>query len=282
MQSNDTPTNISLNCDRFQSLLSTVMQQSEINVHDQAAILLHLRSCKKCQAKFGMLLEGVWFSVEDTLTCTECEDLLPEYLMSRRRDTIDTTHWQTIQNHLRICPSCHNILSELQTLESELEMMEEVIPTTSNLINPVSVSQAPESQSISAEIKWRVDELGAIIIELSKKFVASFDVPVFAGVKGETTRKILCKLDLPEVFEDCAVTIIAQEMFQDATHCEISIDVRMPSRGGWPNLAGIEVMVKRGEHMLQKQLTDSFGKAYFSGIRRDELDQLVVQIYPHS
>jgi hypothetical protein len=68
----------------------------------------------------------------------------------------------------------------------------------------------------------------------------------------------------------------------DPTRCTVIVKVNIPSRGGWPNLAGTEVMLKRGELELDTQTTDAYGEAVFERIATDDLAHLIFEITSHS
>jgi hypothetical protein len=93
---------------------------------------------------------------------------------------------------------------------------------------------------------------------------------------------MLCRLSLKEAVEDLEVTITAEEMQADPTRCTVIVKVNVPSRGGWPNLAGTEVMLKRGQLELDTQTSDAYGEVVFEGIATDDLAHLVFEIAPHS
>ncbi len=90
----------------------------------------------------------------------------------------------------------------------------------------------------------------------------------------------MCQLSLKEAVEDLEVTITAEEAREDMAYCTVMVEVDIPSRGGWPNLADTEVTIKRGESEPETALTDAFGKAVFTGIATTELAHLVFEINP--
>lgn len=87
-------------------------------------------------------------------------------------------------------------------------------------------------------------------------------------------------LILSEAGDDLEVVISAEAMRGQPEQVLLIVEVRIPSRGGWPNLGGSSVVLHRGERSVETQLTDAFGKAIFSGISYEELDQLNFEINP--
>ena len=58
----------------------------------------------------------------------------------------------------------------------------------------------------------------------------------------------------------------------------LTVDVNIPSRGGWPELAGSRVTLRRNDIKLATQETDAFGKAVFEGIAIAELPTFVIEV----
>jgi len=56
--------------------------------------------------------------------------------------------------------------------------------------------------------------------------------------------------------------------------------VNIPSRGDWPNQAGIEVTLKQDEQPRAVRVTDAYGEAIFEGIATADLAHLTLEIAP--
>ncbi|MEZ4866490.1 MAG: hypothetical protein R3C14_34545 [Caldilineaceae bacterium] len=242
--------------------------------------LAHLQTCQLCQARMSSLLQGLMSDQEDTLTCAEAQRLFPEYVEAALLSIGTDIRWQPLQLHLLTCPQCAELMLELHqwTVEAyQLDSHWQTMP----VLEAVTATAAHAISTPLAEVRWRIDELGALFIEFSRSLLNTFPAPVAIGLKGESSRKVLCRVDLQEVFPDLTVSILAQEAPQDPAHCELLIDVDVPSRGGWPNLAGIEVVVRRGDQLLASHLTDAYGKTVVAGIRTADLAQLTLQVQPN-
>jgi hypothetical protein len=136
-------------------------------------------------------------------------------------------------------------------------------------------------------IPWRLDELaGRLIIEFSAELLRVLQSPAYqpadatVGLKSKKSSRTLCQLSLKEAVKDLEVTITAEETRDDPSRCTVIVEVNIPSRGGWPNFADTEVVLKRDEQELETQLTDAFGEAVFEGIATDDLAHLVFEITP--
>src|SRR5262245_18398289 len=102
--------------------------------------------------------------------------------------------------------------------------------------------------------------MGRLLIELSDALVRASRPPALATSlkSGEQTAEMF-RLRVPDAVPDLEVTIAAEYARGDSTHCALSVEVVAPSRGGWPNLAGSEVVLKRRNEVLATQVTDAFG-----------------------
>jgi hypothetical protein len=125
-----------------------------------------------------------------------------------------------------------------------------------------------------------------LVIEFSAELVRTLQAPAYqpayaaARLKSGRSQRVLCRFSLKEAIEDLEVTITAEERRDDPAQCTVIVEVNVPSRGGWPNLAGTQVTLRRGEQELETQLTDAFGKAVFEDIRTEDLANLVFEITP--
>jgi hypothetical protein len=66
---------------------------------------------------------------------------------------------------------------------------------------------------------------------------------------------------------------------QDASFVTVTVEADVPSRDGWPNLAGTRVrLLRRGEE-FDAQETDAFGRAVFERVPAEALAELVIEIW---
>ncbi len=84
--------------------------------------------------------------------------------------------------------------------------------------------------------------------------------------------------ELSDELEDLRVRIEAEPQRDDPQRMAVEVEVDIPSRGGWPHLAGTIVTLRRGEAVLDQQETDPFGKALFDDVPAADLPQLVFEI----
>jgi len=216
---------------------------------------------------------------EDKLTCSACQALLAEYVDAQIMGVEAREELAEIEPHLGVCPLCARAYRELMSAMA-LAYTEKLPQPASRPRFDFSFLRAePEKPS------FRWDELGRLIIEFSADLLRALQPApatqlAYVGVKDDKSRRTLCQFALKEAHEDLEVTVTAEEAQDDPTQCTVVVEVDIPSRGGWPNLAGIELTLKRGELELETQKTDAFGKAVFEGVSTDDLAHLVFEIMP--
>lgn len=250
------------------------------------AAISHMSECPYCAERIDHLIRALATDEIDQLTCQECQELLPEYLQAEIDGRAHEAKWRPVAFHLETCPHCSEMYAALVDLmglaygERGTEPPHYPVPEL-EFLRPKSAapSQPPT-------VDWRLDNLGRLIIRFSAELVRALRVtplqPAYAaaGLKSDRPRRVLCQLSLKEAVEDLEVTITAEEEREDPTCCTVIVEVNIPSRGGWPNLAGTRVTLKRGAEELETQWTDAFGKAVFEGIPTNDLPRLVFEIVP--
>lgn len=277
-----------LECRKAVEQLLAYLENPDLYRAEAEAAIHHVSTCPHCEGRMAHFVRALATDEEDGLTCQECQDLLPDYLQAKREGQAHERRWRPVAFHLETCPHCSAAVATLSDLielaygERGEEPSRYPIPELSFLPRRKDRPAQPTG------IHWRLDELGRLIIEFSTELVRAFQAPAYrpayamAGVKSDKASRTLCQLSLKEAVEDLEVTITAEETRGDPARCTVIVQVDIPSRGGWPNLADTEVTLKRDERELETQLTDAFGKAVFEGIATDDLPHLVFEITPRT
>lgn len=246
----------------------------------------HIRECSHCKRKIGYLVRVLTIEEEDALTCGECQALLPDYLQAKTDQQAHQALWRPIALHLETCPYCsaeYATLSSLAALaygEQGAEPPYDPVPDLSFLRKKKGGVLQP------IKVPWHLDELGHLVIRFSTDLVQALQlqtdqmVRATAGLKSDKSSRILFQTSLEEAVEDLEVIITAEERQDDPTRCTVIVEANILSRGGWPNLAGTEVKLKRDEFELETQVTDAFGQTVFEGVPTADLARLIVEIAP--
>jgi hypothetical protein len=122
------------------------------------------------------------------------------------------------------------------------------------------------------------------VIEFSAELIRSLQSaaapPAFATARHKSTQApaVIYQFTLNDAADDLEVVMMAERARNTPDRCTVTVDVNIPSRGGWPNLAGTRVLLRRQGLLVAEQLTDAYGKAIFSGIMIDDLSLLVCEI----
>ena len=267
--------------------LLAYLENPDLHRAEADAALSHIGKCPHCENRMRHLIRALTTDEEDSLTCQECQDLLPDYLQAKREGQAHERRWRPVAFHLETCPHCSAAVATLSDL-IELAYGERGEEPPQYPVPVLSFLPQRDRPVRPGTVRWRLDELGHLIIEFSTELVRVFQAPAYrpayamAGVKSGKASRTLCQLSLREAIEDLEVTITAEETRGDPVRCTVIVEVNIPSRGGWPNLADTEVALKRDERELETQLTDAFGKAVFEGIATDDLPHLVFEITPRT
>lgn len=245
----------------------------------------HISTCPHCAYRVEHLIRALAMDEEDRLTCQACQGLLPDYFEAERLGQAHTERWRPVILHLEICPHCAAAYAALHDIAALAEGQRGAEPPH------YPTPDLSFLRAAAVQVPWRLDELGRLVVELSAELVRALRSPSFqpalAGLKSDTSRRVICQVSLKpalggegEALEDLEMTITAEEKRGDPAYCTVIVQVHIPSRGGWPNLGSTRVTLKRGEQELETQQTDAFGKAVFEGILTADLEHLAFEISP--
>lgn len=140
---------------------------------------------------------------------------------------------------------------------------------------------------------WRqAQETGQIIIKFGAEAVAAIrqklaeglqppaaDPLAFGGVRSGGASRVY-EWNFNEGVADFEAIITLETDWQAPEQCDVVVDVNIPSRGGWPKLADIEVVLKEAERVIATQTTNPFGQAVFKQIPTAQLNRLRFEIGP--
>ena len=92
---------------------------------------------------------------------------------------------------------------------------------------------------------WRLDTLGRLVIQFSADLLRSLAAPDFAAsyLKGDVPASL--NYALTGQLDDLNVRINVEPSRRDPQQTSVEVEVDIPSRGGWPNLAGNTVLCAR-------------------------------------
>jgi hypothetical protein len=238
--------------------------------------------------------------------CQVCQANLAAYVEAEFDDKPAAALFSAVAEHLTTCDDCRQEAAELRWLltmerqglfeqppaagefdfgylqtgpfseerSSRLAQIGPFFGERSNL-DPTEVPQAP----MPARQPWRLDAVGRLIIQFSADLLRSLQPPAFqpSYLKGAVPASLTYAL-VAEV-KDLDVRIRVEPARRDPQRATVEVEVDIPSRGGWPNLAGSAVTLRRGaEDVLDRQQTDAFGKVVFEDVATEDVPTLVFEI----
>jgi hypothetical protein len=249
------------------------------------AAMEHIETCSHCQNNLGYLTRAIATPVLDQLTCEECQKRLPEYMQTDIAGQPDLNRWRAVAPHLANCPRCAAVYADLTDMLALANRERGLEPEKYPAPRLLFLAREPASPQQVRQIPWRLDQFGRLVVELTTELVRAIQPPAFqpayATAQKAESAALLLRLTLADALEDLAVTITAEPVRGAAALCVVITQIVIPSRGGWPNLAGSEVTLKRDQAEIGTQVTDAFGNAVFQEILTDDLARLRFEIKPN-
>jgi hypothetical protein len=254
--------------------LSIYMAEPESGDAELNTALKHIHQCPDCRQRIGYLVRALNTDIVDKLDCRVCQERLPEYVGVATAARAGAK-WRAVALHLALCPHCAAAYDELVELTALAQGERGVEPP------PYSV---PDLSFLDPTMSrpWRVEGLGRLVIEFTSELLAGLRMagPALApmGLKADAPAAMLQPFTLVGEIEDQDVTITVEPMHNQPAHCTVVVRVDIPSRGGWPNLGGTLVTLRRGAVTLGSRATDDLGNAVFERVATDDLAQLAFVI----
>jgi hypothetical protein len=271
--------------------LLTYIKNPELHHGEADAAMRHIQTCPHCRQRAGYLMHGIEAGEADRLTCAECEERMPGYITAMAAGQAGEALWHTVALHVQTCPRCAATYADLTDMLA-IGNHERGVEPPSYPAPRMPFARAkrspprPARRTVFAQVgrsapalPWRLDQLGRLVVELSADLVSALRVaPAAPAFAKASAQPVLIQLALADAVEDLEVTIVVRQARGAPDSCSITVQVHIPSRGGWPSMAGSEVSLHRGADELAIEVTDAFGNAVFEDVPADDFSQLVVII----
>lgn len=216
------------------------------------------------------------FADDEPLTpaCAACHADLAAYVEADLGGEDAAADFPDVHRHLRQCQDCGQAAAELRTLYALEQGAELEQPPVPGQFDFSYLPPAPAPETEPDPNFWRLDELGRLIIEFSETLLRGLQPPLQPGYLKSAPADAPAHfvLSLGDDLDDLAVSI--ETVQTDAELAALTVAVDIPSRGGWPHLAGIEVTVGKAADVIATEVTDAFGHALFPGIPLADLPRL--------
>jgi hypothetical protein len=217
------------------------------------------------------LLRALRSDADDRLTCGECREQLPGYMLALEQGEGAGALWADVQAHLAVCLPCGELHDELAAL-GEPELAELAAAAAAPAPDLGFARRAPL-------VAVQLTSLGEAVISFGQGIVAAveraFAGPGFAAARsggGELTEQI--PSPLAEHLFDASVTI---RRAADPDLCTLVVKVA-PAGKAWPDLAGTLVSVRGASHSYEPVETDAHGIARLADVRVADLPGLSIVV----
>lgn len=207
--------------------------------------------------------------------CAACQADLAAYIDAELEGQPAANRFPMVAGHLPTCADCQQVYRELQSLlTAEWRGQLELPPVPAAF----DFAYLPAENQAAARAAWRLDELGRLVIQLTADLLRGLQGPAWQPSYLKSGRAPVLDYRLAGEVEDLNVHITAEPGRGDPQRLLVAVEVDIPTRGGWPNLAGSLVTLRRGSEVVEEQETDAFGKAVFEGVPAEDLADLVFEI----
>jgi hypothetical protein len=218
------------------------------------------------------LFEDEGFPTPD---CTSCQEHLAAYVDTVLAGQPAGARFPAVAAHLDQCADCQQVYQELKALLALERSGELAAPPVVPSFDFGYLPPRPERPATQpAGRSWRWDELGRLVIQWTADLLAGLQGPAMQLAMLKNAAPAGLRYELTGELDDLRVRIDAEPQRQDPQRMAVEVEVDIPSRGGWPHLAGTVVTLRRGDVVLDQQETDAFGKALFEDVSSADLPHL--------
>ena len=231
-------------------------------------------------SKTRAILEAVFDEVPLAEACQACQAGLAAYVDAELAGQPAAGLFPAVSEHLTTCAACRLELAELRSLlelERQGRLEQPPVPGEFDFgylqIGPFAEERSNRSGG------WRMNALGRLVIQFSADLLSALQPPTLQPgyLKGSAPSSL--SYDLTDQIEDLNVRIHVEASRRDPQTATLEVEVDIPSHGGWPNLAGSAVILRRGpDELIDEQETDAFGKVTFEDVRVEDLPLLIFEI----
>lgn len=229
-------------------------------------------------SKTRSILEAVFDDAPLPEACQACRADLAAYVDAELDARAASSLFPTVAKHLASCTDC---LQEYEELSNLLSLERRKLLQKPPASPAFDFGYLPSKDSTPAPRPWRLDDLGRLIVAFSTDLLRSLQGPALQPAYLKSAAGPTFELELAEDLDDLHVTIQAEPQAQQPDQVDLVVSVDIPSRGGWPNLAGSTVTLRRSpEELVDEQDTDPFGNVLFEDVSAQDLPSLVLTITP--
>ncbi len=207
--------------------------------------------------------------------CAPCQEQLAAYADAELTGQPARMHFAVTAAHIGQCAACQQAYQDLKALLALERAGELAAPPVAPSFDFGYLPARPARPSAQpAGRPWSLDELGRLVIQWTADLLASLQGPALQPAMLKSGAPAGLRYELAGAVDDLAVRIEAEPQRGDPQRWTVEVEVDIPSRGGWPRLAGSVVTLRRGDEVQEQQETDPFGKAVFDNVSAADLPRL--------
>lgn len=216
----------------------------------------------------GHLLRLLRSEDEDRLTCEECCERLPAYMVAHEEGAQAGGVWAEVRVHLEQCPLCSALYEELASL-AQMEL-------------PALAPAAPDLSFLRREPLLALDlgALPAAVIRFGRGLVAALAAPGLAPAAAalrDTRGEVREQVEAEQAGRAFSATVTVRSAPADPGRCTLLVTIT-PAGLAWPDLDGTVVTLRRGPAILAARETDPYGEVSFPDLVTAELPELSIII----
>lgn len=216
-----------------------------------------------------------------TPDCPGCQDQLSAFVDAELGGEDAAAAFPAVRSHLAGCPTCRLVREELTallSLEHAGQLAAPPPPAPFDFGYLPAPATRPAADAPKRDRPWRLDALGRLIIQFSDELLRSLQGPALQPSTLKSASAQAVQVAVAGEIDDLNVHVSAEPTARDPRLIDVEVEVDIPSRGGWPNLAGSVVTLFVEGDAIDRQETDAFGKALFENIPADVLPRLSILI----
>lgn len=231
---------------------------------------------RKAMSKTKSILHAVFDDTTLPDTCAVCRDSLAAYVDAELDGQPAAGLFPAVAAHLAACADCPQEYAELKQLLASARHGQLEQPPVGAVFDFAYLPAAPKTPARQA---WRLDELGRLVIQFSADLLRGLQGPAWQPGYLKREAAPAYRYELAGENDDLNVHITAGPAGRDPQVLTVEVDVDIPSRGGWPNLAGSTVTLRRADgSVVEVQETDAFGKVVFEDVPVADLLEVVFEV----
>lgn len=218
------------------------------------------------------LLRSLRSPVDDSLTCWQSRELMPELALASAEVARGDPEWIALGAHLEQCPACSTLWAELLALD-ELDEAEVALAAAAPAPDLSFARRAPL-------FAVRIASLSEAVISFGQGLVTAVE-QAFAPQPFATQRAQLVeyagKIPNEQTEHLFSATVQVRRSPTAADHCTLLVTVVPPGKA-WPDLAGTLVTMHGSTAPAAPVETDSYGVVSFADVPLVELPALSLHV----